>query len=179
MENAPFCQRRPVCHFRCVSQLRFCVTRGWFCVTQQRFCVTEPHFCVSQLGFVSAKYVKNGKNLHFSCHQPQLLCHHIGFCVTHIKNCVTEVWNCVTIYFFWLKIMNFDNKTLLIIGLIIGGVASLYTHQTELASAIFGGMVGYLSKDSIRLIQEETEESGEEWIHRLSLSRRLMSIQFR
>ena len=39
------------------------------------------------------------------------------------------------------------NKTILIIGLIVGGIASLYTHQTELASAIFGGMVGYLSKD--------------------------------
>ena len=41
------------------------------------------------------------------------------------------------------------NKTILIIGLIIGGIASLYTHQTELASAIFGGMVGYLSKDAV------------------------------
>ena len=60
--------------------------------------------------------------------------------------------------------MTFDNKTLLIIGLIIGGVASLYTHQTELASAIFGGMVGYLSKDTIKLIDdgEETDESERE-----------------
>lgn len=48
--------------------------------------------------------------------------------------------------------MNSDiNKTILIIGLIIGGIASLYTHQTELASAIFGGMVGYLSKDVLTL----------------------------
>lgn len=60
--------------------------------------------------------------------------------------------------------MTFDNKTLLIIGLIIGGVASLYTHQTELASAIFGGMVGYLSKDTIKLINDdgETDESERE-----------------
>lgn len=43
--------------------------------------------------------------------------------------------------------MNFDNKSIIIIGLILGGMASLYTHQTELASAIFGGLVGYLSKD--------------------------------
>lgn len=53
-----------------------------------------------------------------------------------------------------------DNKTVLIIGLIIGGIASLYTHQTELASAIFGGLVGYLSKDVITLKQEESSEDG-------------------
>ena len=52
--------------------------------------------------------------------------------------------------------MELNNKTLLIIGLIIGGVASLYTHQTELASAIFGGMVGYLSKDYV--ISQEDDE---------------------
>lgn len=43
--------------------------------------------------------------------------------------------------------MNFDNKSIIIIGLVLGGMASLYTHQTELASAIFGGLVVYLSKD--------------------------------
>ena len=53
-----------------------------------------------------------------------------------------------------------DNKTVLIIGLIIGGIASLYTHQTELASAIFGGLVGYLSKDVITVKQEESSEDG-------------------
>lgn len=53
-----------------------------------------------------------------------------------------------------------DNKTVLIIGLIIGGIASLYTHQTELASAIFGGLVGYLSKDVIAIKQEESSEDG-------------------
>lgn len=46
-------------------------------------------------------------------------------------------------------LMGFDNKTVIIVGLVIGGLASLYTHQTELASAIFGGLVGYLSKDII------------------------------
>lgn len=56
--------------------------------------------------------------------------------------------------------MNFDNKTLLIVGLVIGGIASLYTHQTELASAIFGGLVGYLSKDSITLKKEDNIEDG-------------------
>lgn len=50
-----------------------------------------------------------------------------------------------------------DNKTILIIGLVIGGIAGLYTHQTELASAIFGGLVGYLSKDTITVRHEEVE----------------------
>lgn len=44
-----------------------------------------------------------------------------------------------------LMIMSFDNKSLLILGLIIGGLACIYYNNTELASAIFGGLVGYLS----------------------------------
>ena len=54
--------------------------------------------------------------------------------------------------------MNFDNKTILILGLVLGGVFSLYTHQTELASAIFGGLVGYLSKDSVLLKREDASD---------------------
>ena len=41
--------------------------------------------------------------------------------------------------------MEYDNKTFLIIGLVIGGIASIYVHNTELASVIFGGLIGYLS----------------------------------
>ena len=55
-----------------------------------------------------------------------------------------------------------DNKTVLIMGLIIGGIASLYTHQTELASAIFGGLVGYLSKDVLTVQHENKEVSSED-----------------
>lgn len=54
--------------------------------------------------------------------------------------------------------MEFDNKTLLILGLIVGGICSLYLNQSELAYTIFGGLIGYLSKDSIKLIQETEEE---------------------
>lgn len=43
--------------------------------------------------------------------------------------------------------MDIDNKTILIIGLILGGMFSLYLKQENIASAIFGGLVGYLSKD--------------------------------
>jgi len=47
-----------------------------------------------------------------------------------------------------------DNKTILIIGLVIGGVFSIYSNQFEIASAIFGGLVGYLSKDTITVKHE-------------------------
>lgn len=43
--------------------------------------------------------------------------------------------------------MTIDNKTILILGLLIGGIFSLYLQQENIASAIFGGLVGYLSKD--------------------------------
>lgn len=51
--------------------------------------------------------------------------------------------------------MEFNNKTLLICGLVVGGLASLYLNQQELAYTIFGGLIGYLSKDTITLKQEE------------------------
>lgn len=57
--------------------------------------------------------------------------------------------------------MEFDNKTLLICGLVVGGLFSLYCNQSELAYTIFGGLIGYLSKDSIRLIEDKDEaENG-------------------
>lgn len=58
--------------------------------------------------------------------------------------------------------MSFDNKTLLIFGLIVGGLASLYLKQSELAYTIFGGLIGYLSKDSITLKREvESEDESD------------------
>ncbi len=51
--------------------------------------------------------------------------------------------------------MSFDNKTLLIIGLVFGGALSLYLNQVELACTIFGGLVGYLSKDTLTVKHEE------------------------
>ena len=54
--------------------------------------------------------------------------------------------------------MSFDNKTLLIFGLVVGGLLALYLKQSELAYTIFGGLIGYLSKDTITLKQEYEEE---------------------
>ena len=56
--------------------------------------------------------------------------------------------------------MEFNNKTILILGLVIGGLFSLYCNQCELAYTIFGGLIGYLSKDTIKLIPDEDEESA-------------------
>ena len=53
-----------------------------------------------------------------------------------------------------------DNKTILIIGLVIGGVFSIYANQFEIASAIFGGLVGYLSKDTITVKHEGVESDN-------------------
>jgi len=58
--------------------------------------------------------------------------------------------------------MSIDNKTILITGLVIGGVVGLYLNQTEIASAIFGGLVGYLSKDVITVQHENMEDESED-----------------
>ena len=57
--------------------------------------------------------------------------------------------------------MDFNNKTILIIGLIIGGIASVYIKNTDLASVIFGGLIGYLAKDPV-IIGEDSSEDGSE-----------------
>lgn len=54
--------------------------------------------------------------------------------------------------------MPFNNKTVLIIGLIIGGFLSLYFSQNELAYTIFGGLIGYLSKDAVLLKEDENAQ---------------------
>ena len=58
--------------------------------------------------------------------------------------------------------MNFDNKTILIFGLVVGGVLSLYFNNENLASMIFGGLIGYLSKDVITVKHEDVgvEDGG-------------------
>lgn len=58
--------------------------------------------------------------------------------------------------------MDWDNKTFLIIGLVIGGLASVYVKDTNLASVIFGGLIGYLAKDPYVVTREDTSEDGSE-----------------
>lgn len=44
--------------------------------------------------------------------------------------------------------MEFDNKTIVILGLVLIGVGALYVGNNDLALAIGSGLVGYLSKDA-------------------------------
>ena len=44
--------------------------------------------------------------------------------------------------------MEFDNKTIVILGLVVIGVGALYVGNKDLALAIGSGLVGYLSKDA-------------------------------
>lgn len=55
--------------------------------------------------------------------------------------------------------MKYD-KTILIVGLVVGGLFSLYMNQSELSYAIFGGLIGYLSKDAVLLKNGEDESNN-------------------
>ena len=58
--------------------------------------------------------------------------------------------------------MEFDNISILIIGLLIGGMFSLYLGMENIASAIFGGLIGYLAKDKVEAYIESRKQKGEE-----------------
>lgn len=59
--------------------------------------------------------------------------------------------------------MEFDNKTIVIIGLILIGLTALYCGNKDLALAIGSGLVGYLSKDaSVILHSQKTDETAVE-----------------
>lgn len=45
--------------------------------------------------------------------------------------------------------MEFNNKTILISGLIIASFLAMYLNYEQIALAIVSGLVGYLSKDAI------------------------------
>ena len=61
--------------------------------------------------------------------------------------------------------MSMDNKSLLIIGLVVGGLACIYCNYIDLASAIFGGLVGYLShgvNSSVNSVNDNVNSVDEE-----------------
>ena len=43
--------------------------------------------------------------------------------------------------------MKIDNKTVLIVGLLLIAIVSIILKEKDLALAVSGGLVGYLSKD--------------------------------
>lgn len=54
--------------------------------------------------------------------------------------------------------MEFNNKTILITGLIIASICAMFLNFEQIALAIVSGLVGYLSKDIIDNSQEYLEE---------------------
>lgn len=55
--------------------------------------------------------------------------------------------------------MDFDNKTIIITGLVIGSITAMILNYEQIALAIVSGLVGYLSKDAnITLNRIGTEE---------------------
>lgn len=55
--------------------------------------------------------------------------------------------------------MEFNNKTILITGLIICSVCAMFLNYEQIALAIVSGLVGYLSKDIIDNRLDDLEES--------------------
>ena len=50
--------------------------------------------------------------------------------------------------YFLIFFVMFDNKTVLIIGLIVIAIVALFFHYKDIALTISGGLVGYISKDA-------------------------------
>ncbi len=58
--------------------------------------------------------------------------------------------------------MEFDNKTIVIIGIIAIGLGALFTGNDDLALAIGSGLVGYLSKDAAIILKEAFNKDEED-----------------
>ena len=57
--------------------------------------------------------------------------------------------------------MEFDNKTILITGLIIGSICAMMCHYEQISLAIVSGLVGYLSKDANITINKQASEEDD------------------
>lgn len=55
--------------------------------------------------------------------------------------------------------MEFDNKTIIIIGVLIMGFAALYTHYNDLALAVVSGLLGYLTKEAVDFIDNSNQNN--------------------
>lgn len=58
--------------------------------------------------------------------------------------------------------MEFDNKTIVILGLVLIGVGALYVGNKDLALAIGSGLVGYLSKDASVILHQAQPDTDED-----------------
>jgi hypothetical protein len=54
--------------------------------------------------------------------------------------------------------MEFDNKSIIIIGVLIMGYIALFTHYDDLALAVVSGLLGYLTREAIDYIDNSTKD---------------------
>ena len=59
--------------------------------------------------------------------------------------------------------MEFDNKTIVILGLVLIGIGALYVGNKDLALAIGSGLVGYLSKDASVILHQAQPDTGDDF----------------
>ena len=55
--------------------------------------------------------------------------------------------------------MEFDNKTIIIIGVLIMGFTALYTHYNDLALAVVSGLLGYLTKAAVDFVDNSNQNN--------------------
>lgn len=53
--------------------------------------------------------------------------------------------------------MEIDNKTIIIVGVLIMGVVSLIAHYNDLALAVVSGLLGYLTKETVDFIDNSNQ----------------------
>lgn len=58
--------------------------------------------------------------------------------------------------------MEYDNKTILILGLVIIAIIGMIYNINELPLAVASGLVGYLSKDANITINKQTEDETDD-----------------
>lgn len=54
----------------------------------------------------------------------------------------------------------FNNKTILITGLVVASICSLFLNYEQIALAIVSGLLGYLAKDPVTIGSEVSLEDG-------------------
>ena len=59
--------------------------------------------------------------------------------------------------------MEFNNKTILITGLVVASIYALFLNNEQIALAIVSGLLGYLAKDAqVVTMEEASTEDGSE-----------------
>lgn len=55
--------------------------------------------------------------------------------------------------------MEVDNKTIIIIGVLLMGFGALFTHYNDLALAVVSGLLGYLTKEAIEYVDNSNQDN--------------------